>query len=72
MVPARDAQAILGRAHIPTTQQICTDVDEASRLEAVTRLNELLSRAGDRPAVVSRGVSTWFRDRPRDEMPGIE
>lgn len=44
-VPARDAQAILGYAHISTTQQIYAYVDEASRLEAVTRLNELLSGA---------------------------
>ena len=44
-VPARDAQAILGHAHISTTQQIYTYVDEASRLDAVTRLNELLSGA---------------------------
>ena len=44
-IPARDAQAILGHAHISTTQQIYTYVDEASRLDAVTRLNELLSGA---------------------------
>ena len=44
-LPARDAQAILGHAHISTTQQIYTYVDETSRLDAVTRLNELLSGA---------------------------
>lgn len=30
-VPARDAQIILGHAHITTTQQIYTHVDEAAR-----------------------------------------
>jgi integrase len=30
-VPARDAQIILGHAHITTTQQIYTHVDEATR-----------------------------------------
>jgi integrase len=44
-VPARDAQIILGHAHITTTRQICTHVDEAARLDALTRLNELLSGA---------------------------
>jgi len=42
-VPTRDAQIILGHAHIATTQQIYTHVDEAARLDALTRLNELLS-----------------------------
>jgi integrase len=41
-VPARDAQIILGHAHITTTQQIYTHVDEAARLDAVTKLNKLL------------------------------
>jgi integrase len=41
-VPARDAQIILGHAHISTTQQIYTYVDEAARLDALTRLNKLL------------------------------
>ena len=41
-VPARDAQIILGHAHISTTQQIYTHVDEAARRQALTRLNELL------------------------------
>jgi hypothetical protein len=30
-------------SHITTTQQIYTHVDEAVRLDALTRLNELLS-----------------------------
>jgi integrase len=39
---ARDAQIILGHAHIATTQQIYTHVDEAARLDAITKLNKLL------------------------------
>ena len=38
-------QIILGHAHISTTQQIHTHVDEAARLDAVTRLNKLLGGA---------------------------
>jgi integrase len=41
-VPPRDAQIILGHAHIATTQQIYTHVDEAARLDAITKLNKLL------------------------------
>jgi integrase len=41
-VPPRDAQVILGHAHITTTQQIYTHIDEAARLDAITKLNELL------------------------------
>jgi integrase len=41
-VPARDAQVILGHAHITTTQQIYTHVDEVARLDALTKLNQLL------------------------------
>lgn len=41
-VPPRDAQVILGHAHVTTTQQIYTHVDEVARLDALTRLNKLL------------------------------
>jgi len=41
-VPARDAQIILGHAHISTTQQVYTHVDEAVRRVALTKLNKLL------------------------------
>jgi integrase len=41
-VPPRDAQVILGHAHVTTTQQIYTHVDEAAQRDALTRLNKLL------------------------------
>jgi integrase len=41
-VPPRDAQVILRHAHITTTQQVYTHVDEVARLDALTRLNRLL------------------------------
>lgn len=41
-IPPRDASIILGHAHITTTQQICNHVDEATRLDAITKLNRLL------------------------------
>ena len=33
---------ILGHAHISTTQQVYTHVDEAAKRDAITRLNKLL------------------------------
>jgi integrase len=42
-VPPRDAQMILGHAHISTTMQIYTHVDEEARNNAITGLDKLLS-----------------------------
>jgi integrase len=42
-VPPRDAQMILGHAHISTTMQIYTHVDEEARNDAITGLDKLLS-----------------------------
>jgi len=42
-VPPRDAQIILGHAHISTTLQIYTHVDLEARDEALTGLSKLLS-----------------------------
>ena len=39
---------ILGHAHISTTQQIYTHVDEAAKRDAITRLNKLLGGAESR------------------------
>jgi site-specific recombinase XerD len=41
-VPLRDAQVILGHAHVSRTQQIYTHVDEVAQRDALTRLNNLL------------------------------
>jgi integrase len=41
-VPPKDAQVILGHAHITTTNQIYTHADEASKREALSKLNKLL------------------------------
>jgi integrase len=41
-VSARDTQVILGHAHVTTTQQIYTHVDEVARRDALSRLNKLL------------------------------
>ena len=42
-VPPRDAQMILGHAHISTTMQIYTHVDDEARNHALTGLDKLLS-----------------------------
>jgi integrase len=42
-VPPRDAQMIMGHAHISTTMQIYTHVDDEARSEALTGLNDLLT-----------------------------
>jgi integrase len=42
-VPPRDAQMILGHAHISTTMQIYTHVDDEARNDALTGLDKLLS-----------------------------
>jgi hypothetical protein len=41
-VPPRDAQMILGRAHISTTMQIYTHVDEEAHNDALAGLDKLL------------------------------
>ena len=41
-VPPRDAQMILGHAHISSTTQIYTHVDQEARDDAVASLNKLL------------------------------
>ena len=38
----RDAQMILGHAHISTTMQIYTHVDEQARIEAIAGMHSLL------------------------------
>jgi integrase len=42
-VPPRDAQMILGHAHVSTTMQIYTHVDDEARNDALTGLDKLLS-----------------------------
>ena len=42
-VPPRDTQMILGHAHVSTTMQIYTHVDDEARNDALTGLNDLLS-----------------------------
>lgn len=42
-VAPRDAQIILGHAHVSTTMQIYTHVDEEARKQALAGLNDLLS-----------------------------
>ena len=42
-VPPKDAQVILGHAHVSTTEQIYTHVDEAAKRAAIDGLNRLLS-----------------------------
>lgn len=41
-VPLRDAQMILGHAHVSTTMQIYTHVDEEARDDALSGLDKLL------------------------------
>jgi integrase len=46
-VPPKDAQVILGHAHASTTNQIYTQVDEAAKRDAITKLNRLLGGSDD-------------------------
>jgi integrase len=41
-VPPRDRQAILGHAHVTTTEQIYTYVDDEAKRDALAKLNKLL------------------------------
>jgi integrase len=41
-VPPKDAQVILGHAHVSTTEQIYTHVDQAAMRDAIAKLNRLL------------------------------
>ena len=41
-VPPKDAQVILGHAHVSTTNQIYTHVDEVAKRDALSKLNKLL------------------------------
>jgi hypothetical protein len=54
-VPQRNAQMIRGYAHVPTTMQIYTHVDEEARSQALTELNDLLSREPCRATDVRNG-----------------
>ena len=45
-VPARDAQLILGHAHITTTQQLYQHADRTGQTQALTRIEQQLLTAG--------------------------
>jgi integrase len=54
-VAPRDAQMILGHAHISTTMQIYTHVDQEARDDALASLNKLLGGTSDVGIAVNNG-----------------
>ena len=60
---------LLGHAHVSTTMQIYTHVDEEARSRALTGFNDLLSRTAS-PLMSGMDVSGLFQDRCGQEIPG--
>ena len=63
-VPPKDAQVILGHAHVSTTNQIYTHVDEAAKRDALGKLTSCSAVMTSDPAVVSNGGQCRFGGDP--------